>query len=323
MSAPFAFADFYNFLQQRGLSGLQQQFSAGITAALQRPDGNLPRWLAALQKIPEVQARRVQLDCEAITAVADDDEASAEIEAGLLGLSPWRKGPFRLGGILIDSEWRSWMKWERVAPHLASLRGRLILDVGCGNGYYLFRMAGSGAEAVIGIDPSLLFLAQFTAVQRFVGQKNVFMLPIGFEEMPADLEVFDTVFSMGVFYHRRSPFDFLKSLKMLLRSGGELVLETLVIEGDHRQVLVPPGRYARMSNIWFIPSVEAMLLWLEKAGFSDARAVDLCPTTTDEQRSTRWMPGESFDCCLAGDNPALTIEGLPAPLRAVFIARRP
>jgi len=185
------------------------------------------------------------------------------------------------------------------------------------------RMAGAGAKIAVGIDPSLLFLAQFTAINRYCRQNTAFMLPIGFEQMPEDMQCFDTLFSMGVFYHRRSPFDFLKSLRTLLRKGGELVLETLVIEGDQHRVLVPPERYARMNNVWFIPSVQTMLAWLGKAGFVNAKAVDVCRTTSDEQRSTEWMPGESFDKCIDPACRDLTVEGHPAPVRAVFIAERP
>jgi len=198
-----------------------------------------------------------------------------------------------------------------------------VLDVGCGNGYYLLRTAGAGAEIAIGIDPSLLFLAQFAAINRYCRETRAFMLPVGFEQLPEEMQCFDTVFSMGVFYHRRSPFDFLRSLRMLLRKDGELVLETLVIEGDKNTVLVPSERYARMNNVWFIPSPECMLAWLSKAGFVDVRMVDICKTTVEEQRATEWMPGESLAMSLDPENHNFTIEGHPAPVRAVFVACRP
>ena len=37
-------------------------------------------------------------------------------------LQPWRKGPFSLFGVHIDTEWRSDWKWSRVAPHLSAAR---------------------------------------------------------------------------------------------------------------------------------------------------------------------------------------------------------
>lgn len=326
MTSGFDFEPFYQAMARTGLGNWQAQLRAEIERSLAKRDGNLPAWLAALDELPDLSCEYCRLDEPEVTAgeaLPTDSRLAAQLKDALLKLRPWRKGPFRLHGIKIDSEWRSDLKWARVAPHIADLNGRRILDVGCGNGYYLMRMAGAGAQIAIGIDPSLLFLAQFAAANRYCRQNAAFMLPIGFEQMPEEMQCFDTVFSMGVFYHRRSPFDFLKSLRMLLRRGGELVLETLVIPGDQNSVLVPPDRYARMNNVWFIPSVQAMLVWLEKAGFVNAKAVDLCRTTPEEQRSTEWMPGESFEMCLDPACSDLTVEGHPAPVRAVFIAGRP
>ncbi len=325
MISNFDFAPFYSALRQAGLGNWQTPLSAEIEHALAKRDGNLPAWLAALNSLPNLPEEFCILDQAEVTVgkpLPPDSHDYRLLKDSLLRLSPWRKGPFNLHGVRIDSEWRSDLKWARVAPHIADLSGRRILDVGCGNGYYLMRMAGAGAKIAIGIDPSMLFLSQFAAINRYCRQKQAFLLPIGFEQLPEEMQCFDTVFSMGVFYHRRSPFDFLKSLRMLLRKGGELVLETLVIEGDKDTVLVPPDRYARMNNVWFIPSAEAMMLWLGKAGFADVRVADMCYTTIEEQRSTEWMPGESLELCLNKSNRQLTIEGHPAPLRAVFIASR-
>ena len=113
----------------------------------------------------------------------------------------------------------------------------------------------------------------------------------------------------------------LLQLRGALRKGGELVLETLVIEGDDRQVLVPRGRYAKMRNVWFIPSAGALQLWLEKCGFKDVRIVDVSLTTVDEQRATNWMQFESLADFLDPLDQTRTIEGYPRPLRAVLLAR--
>ena len=140
--------------------------------------------------------------------------------------------------------------------------------------------------------------------------------------MPANLEGFDTVFSMGVFYHRRSPIEHLLALKDCLVKGGELVLETLVIEGDVNQVLVPEDRYAQMRNVWFLPSIAALERWLRRAGFSDVRCVDVSITTVEEQRATEWMKFQSLSDYLDPNDASKTIEGLPAPMRAVIVAKK-
>ena len=194
-----------------------------------------------------------------------------------------------------------------------------MLDVGCGSGYHLWRMLGEGADFVVGIDPSQLFYAQFNAIKHFNPDPKINLLPIGIDDMPA-LQQFDTVFSMGVLYHRRSPLDFLQQLKQQLRPGGELVLETLVIAGDENAVLVPTDRYAKMRNVWFIPSCAALIKWLERLGFKNVNIVDINQTTLAEQRKTNWMENESLIDFLDPNDHSKTIEGYPAPLRAVITA---
>ena len=53
---------------------------------------------------------------------------------------------------------------------------------------------------------------------------------------------------MGVLYHRKDPINHLEHLKRWVKPGGQLVLETLVVDGDETTCLVPPDRYARMNN---------------------------------------------------------------------------
>ena len=284
--------------------------------------GDYPRWSAALASLPELTDMASRFDTAAITIDAECTDSEA-LRLALQGLMPWRKGPYSIADVFIDCEWRSDFKWNRVLPHLAQLRGRRILDVGCGNGYHCWRMLAQSPELVLGIEPSVLFNLQFQALQHYLQREDIDMLPIGIEDMPENLNWFDTVFSMGVLYHRRSPIDHLYQLKSFLRAGGELCLETLVIAGAQGQLLVPPERYARMRNVWFIPSAAELLLWLRRTGFINARVVDETDTAVDEQRSTDWMQFESLQQSLDEDNPALTVEGLPAPRRAVILANKP
>ncbi len=287
-------------------------------------NGNWPAWRSALGDLPEISASKVDLNGDSIFIGGEcSDEVRARIERLLRRLHPWRKGPYTIHGIHIDTEWRSDLKWRRLKDHIQPLEGRTVLDVGCGNGYHAWRMVGCGAELVIGIDPTLLSVAQFLAVRHFAGDFPVYVLPLGIEDVPPNLRAFDTVFSMGVLYHRRSPLDHLLELKACLLSGGELVLETLVIDGGAGQVLVPEDRYAQMRNVWFIPSCPTLLSWLKRCGYRNGRVVDVTKTTNDEQRSTDWMRFQSLPDFLDPVNPELTIEGLPAPVRAVFIAESP
>ncbi len=280
--------------------------------------GDWPRWQDVLLDLPRVQPERVFLDADEV-GVAGGAITPDALKARLMGLHPWRKGPYALHGVRIDTEWRSDWKWQRLSPHIRPLDGKLVLDVGCGNGYHLWRMLGAGARRVIGVDPTLLSVVQFLAVKHFMGDWPADVVPVGVEDIPAGLRAFDTVFSMGVLYHRRSPLDHLLELKGLLKPGGELVLETLVVEGECGHALLPADRYARMRNVWFLPSCGTLEAWLRRCGFREVRCVDVTPTTVAEQRSTEWMRFESLAECLDPVNPALTVEGLPAPVRAIFV----
>ncbi|MFC4258303.1 tRNA 5-methoxyuridine(34)/uridine 5-oxyacetic acid(34) synthase CmoB [Marinobacter lacisalsi] len=293
---------------------------------VENPHGDLPRWLAALEQLPDRRDAIAYNDRSEVTVdslIPLSSPEDAELEKGLRGLMPWRKGPFRFFGTLVDTEWRSDWKWDRVAPALSSLDGRRVLDVGCGSGYHLWRMYGAGAAEVIGIDPGMLFLCQFLAVKRYQPSAPVDLLPLRIEDLVRPLEYFDTTFSMGVLYHRRSPIDHLLELKDTLRPGGELVLETLVVEGPEGYTLMPEDRYGRMRNVWFLPSCDTLLRWMARAGLEDARVVDVTVTTTDEQRATDWMQFQSLEHFLDPNDPTRTIEGYPGPRRATIIARKP
>jgi tRNA (mo5U34)-methyltransferase len=296
---------------------------------VESPHGDWPEWRRALASLPAVGPGTLSCLDGALTVSPQRPLAPDErqrLSEALSLLHPWRKGPYTLAGVPIDSEWRSDWKWDRLVPALEPLEGRLVLDVGCGNGYHCWRTALAGARSVIGIDPTAVYLAQFHAVRWLVAEvspdavNRVLVLPVGIEDMPAELRRFDTVFSMGVLYHRRSPIDHLLDLRGSLRPGGQLVLETLVLDAEDDRVLVPPGRYAKMRNVWFIPAPGLLVNWLRRSGFRDVTVVDMTPTTPAEQRATPWMRFESLADFLDPADPARTLEGHPAPVRAIVTA---
>ena len=303
------------------LRQMPDQFSRGMS---EKRFGDLPRWREAMAALPYLKTEAIDLDTSAITARGSvNEEEIIKLETALRGLHPWRKGPYSLFGVNIDTEWRSDFKWDRLAHAIDSLEDRHVLDVGCGSGYHCWRMKGAGAAEVIGIDPTPLFVLQFKAIQHYLNIDSVHVLPLALEQLPPKLHAFDTTFSMGVLYHRRSPIDHLTDLRDTLVSGGQLVLETLVVEGDEDTVFVPPARYARMGNVWFLPSPAALMKWMSKAGFINVELVDVNQTTVAEQRSTDWMTFYSLSNFLDSTDYNKTVEGHPAPTRAIITARVP
>lgn len=320
------FKDFYKRALENGLGRFEDEFRCILdTRFHQHYHGELSHWLEAIAALPAIAAQPIQFgDSISISSTKPIEPQSKDQLLDCLKLfHPWRKGPFNLFGIEIDTEWRSNLKWQRVLPHIQSLKNRKILDIGCGNAYYGWQMLAEQPRWVLGVDPSQKFMMQFLIMKRFANNYPIDYLPLRGEDLPARMAAFDTVFSMGVLYHRRSPFDHLEELKQCLVAGGELVLETLVIEGGQNHVLVPANRYAQMRNVWFIPSITTLAGWLERVGFDEVKLVDISQTTTTEQRTTDWMRFHSLEDYLAPDNPNLTIEGYPAPLRATFVARNP
>ena len=293
-------------------------------------NGNLPRWQAAFEQIEQFE-RDTDYDLNQSTiTVAEhsklDETQKQQLKQTLQAFHPWRKGPFSIHGIHIDTEWHSDWKWDRVRPHLSPLKNRRVLDIGCGSGYHLWRMAGEEVKLAVGVDPSLLFMHQFMVLKHFIGEEvPAYFLPLTLEQLPVPRKggVFDTVFSMGVLYHRRSPIDHLYDLKNQLKPGGELVLETLVIPEGYGQILVPEDRYAQMRNVWFLPAVSELIHWMQRCGFVKVRCVDQDQTSIKEQRSTEWMTWNSLESFLDPTDYNKTIEGYPAPLRATIVCNKP
>ncbi len=319
------YQSFYQFLIEEGAADWAEHLPGQLAYRLDDArHGNLPRWKKSIADIPDFTPSVKDLQNSFIIGTEADITSSQrqQLEQNLQDIGPWRKGPYHLYGIHLDTEWRSDWKWDRLLPHISPLKNRRVLDIGCGNGYHCWRMLGAGARLVLGVDPYLLNVMQFVAINKLYGEAPVYVLPMGLEELPTGLELFDTVFSMGVLYHRRSPIDHLLELKACLRPGGELVLETLVIAGDEQTVLMPPGRYANMRNVWFIPSCEALMVWLKRCGFQNIKLCDVTKTRFEEQRSTAWMTSHSLKEFLDPENSDLTIEGLPAPVRAIITASK-
>lgn len=290
---------------------------------LEQVDKKSRRYLDLLPRLPEAQPSCLALDSGRVTIGASADlDASrhAELMGVLKELRPWRKGPFSLFGIEIDSEWRSSLKWDRLKEHITPLAGRRILDIGSSNGYYLFRMAGSAPSLALGVEPYLTNYYQFLVLQHYARVPNLFTLPVKFEELPDLHGVFDTVFAMGILYHRRSPIDALAEMARVMRRGAELVLETLVIGGEEPLALCPQKRYAKMNNVYFLPTVSCLCQWLERAGFIEVRCLDVSRTTSQEQSGGEWVGTQSLVDFLDPDDPLRTIEGYPPPTRALLTA---
>ncbi|MFK8067209.1 MAG: tRNA 5-methoxyuridine(34)/uridine 5-oxyacetic acid(34) synthase CmoB [Gammaproteobacteria bacterium] len=321
-----SFDSFYQYLEGSSMKEWAQVLPEIIDQKLAPSShGHLPGWYETLEQLPDIKPSKINLDAATVQIGRSEDleNTTMNLQELLRNFIPWRKGPYDLFGIHIDTEWRSDWKWDRLSQHIKPLENKLVLDVGCGGGYHCLRMLGAGAKHVIGIDPGMLSVMQFQAIKHFINDIPVDVLPLGIEDLPPKSKIFDSVFSMGVLYHRRSPIDHLYDLLGCLKPGGELVLETLVIEGDEGQILLPEDRYAQMRNVWFLPTCLTLESWLKRCGYKNIQLIDITKTSTEEQRSTDWMPNHSLANFLDPDDSDKTCEGLPAPRRATLLATAP
>jgi len=269
----------------------------------------------AIAALPDPIVTRVDIG-DTVGVDLDPDFAAkygAQIEQTARRLMPWRKGPFRLGDLHIDSEWQSQIKYNLLEPHF-DLRDKVVGDIGCNNGYYLFRMQTHRPAKLVGFDPSAVFYSQFQFIDHFLGSGIVYEM-LGVEHVEHYAHRFDTLFCLGVLYHRPDPIGTLKSLYRGLNPGGELILDTFMIDGEEEVALTPRERYSKIGNIYFIPTAKALTNWCLRAGFGRVEILDIRKTDHREQRKTDWIISQSLEDFLDPDDPDKTVEGYPAPKR--------
>lgn len=228
-------------------------------------------------------------------------------------MMPWRKGPFQVGDLFIDSEWQSFMKYDLIKEHF-DLQGKVVADVGCNNGYYMFRMLEHSPAKLVGFDPSPLYKLQFEFIDKFI-KSGIVYEPLGVEHLEFYEHKFDVIFALGILYHRSDPIVMLKSLARSLSSGGEVVLDTFYIEGESEVALCPKNTYSKIPNVHFVPTINALKNWCTKVGFESFELLCVSKTSIDEQRKTEWIEGESLSEFLDPNDDSKTVEGYDAPRR--------
>jgi tRNA (mo5U34)-methyltransferase len=281
---------------------------------------NAEKYKNALAEVPEIHGDILNLESDAVEISSSRKITTNEyqkIKKISEMLIPWRKGPFKLFGMDLDSEWRSNLKWDRLKNYLPNLEGKNILDIGSNNGYYMFKLAAYNPKLVLGIDPVIHNYAQFNFLQKLANIPSLRFELLGIEHLKFFKEYFDVIFSMGIIYHHRNPIEQLQDIRNALRPSGTVILESIGIPGEDPVALFPYGPYAKMNNVWFIPTISCMINWAHKAKFKNIEIVSSSKMTLEEQRNTPWCPRpfQSLEDFLDPEDRNKTIEGHPAPMR--------
>ncbi len=287
------------------------------------------RWPLLASGFPPINPESIEVDVSAVAVSVQTSENLTEaqrlaLEECARKLAPWKKGPYQLFHLDIDAEWRSDKKWERLSGHLPPLSGARVLDIGCNNGYFLFRASEYNPALLLGIDPVALFVAQFELIQHYARRRRLFVEPLGIEHLPLMRESFEVCLCLGIIYHHRNPIQQLIDIRESLTPGGWLFLESLGILGDDSRALFPEASYARMGNVWFVPTLSCLINWVQRARFVEVQVLADTPSSESEQRATKWcLPDQpSLRDSLDPENSGLTIEGYPAPRRFLLRARK-
>ena len=285
---------------------------------------NVQPWYEQIQKLSQIEKSNLSIDYGDWFSVGKKEDLTSQefdlIIDAAKKLIPWRKGPFNIFGLEIDSEWQSNIKYNLIRPYF-NLKDKVVADIGCNNGYYMFRMLEDKPRKLIGFDPSPLTLHQFEFVNHFVKSDIVYEM-LGVEHLEFYNHKFDFIFMLGVLYHRADPVGTLKSLARGLNSKGEILIDTFMIDGDEELCLTPNKRYSKIPNIYFIPTISALKNWLERAGFEDIEVLATAVTTSEEQRKTQWSFDQSLEDFLDENDKTKTVEGYPAPKRVYIKARK-
>ncbi|WP_309497649.1 tRNA 5-methoxyuridine(34)/uridine 5-oxyacetic acid(34) synthase CmoB [Sulfurovum sp.] len=280
---------------------------------------NIVPYQEAIKALPEFTSVEVSLDDRVTVEIEDlSTQQEEQIKQTALLMKPWRKGPFQINDLFIDSEWQSQIKYNLLEPHF-DLKDKIVGDIGCNNGYYLFRMLSQKPKKLIGFDPSAIYYSQFQFLDHFIKSDIVYEL-LGVEHVEFYEHKFDTLFCLGVLYHRSDPVAMLKSLFKGLNKGGELILDTFMIDGEEEMCLTPKDRYSKIPNIYFVPTVNALINWCTRAGFESVEVLETMVTESNEQRKTEWIDTQSLEDFLDPNDPTKTVEGYPAPKRVYIKA---
>ncbi|EBD1778913.1 tRNA 5-methoxyuridine(34)/uridine 5-oxyacetic acid(34) synthase CmoB [Campylobacter jejuni] len=267
-------------------------------------------------KIQELKALNLACNFSLDDSVnlSTNSQAKDEILTITKELKPWRKGPFKIDDLFIDTEWQSFIKFNILKPFMNEISQKYIADIGCNNGYYMFKMLEFNPAKLIGFDPSIKYRLQFELINALAKTPIKYEL-LGVEDLPNYGLKFDVIFCLGVIYHRSDPIKMLKDLKAGLNKNGVVFLDTMYIEDEREIAFVPNKTYSKIPNIYFVPSISALKNWCERAGFKEFEVLATKKTDENEQRKTEWIDSFSLENFLDPKDKNLTIEGYEAPKR--------
>jgi SAM-dependent methyltransferase/uncharacterized protein YbaR (Trm112 family) len=155
------------------------------------------------------KAMRQALNGEERQALLEEGERARVETARSFGFE-WSRFPE------MRAEWESNFR-DYMAPHTPeSLRGKRVLDAGCGSGRHAYYAAENGAE-VWAVDIGSAVEIAKRNTRRY---DNVFVAQADIHHLPFEPESFDLIYSIGVLHHLTDPEAAFRNLLRYLKPGG-------------------------------------------------------------------------------------------------------
>lgn len=176
------------------------------------------------------------------------------------------------------------------------VRGKTVLDAGCGMGRFSDVVARWGSARVVGVDISRSVEA---AAKNLEGVECVALAQADLRNLPLRPASFDIVFSIGVLHHTPSTFGSLSKIAELVKPGGVLTiwvyarrLRWTLLGGEVLRPLTSRMRADRLLNLtkWIVPKTRA----IKRAVPAAAGPLDfLLPTSNHPD--PEWQVLDTFD----------------------------
>lgn len=175
----------------------------------------------------------------------------------------------------------------------AELKGKLVLDVGCGTGRFMEIAADLGTE-VVGLDLSYAVDVAYGNMGR---RQGVHIVQADLFRMPFRPATFDAIYSIGVLHHTPSTRDAFLALPPLLKPAGIIAIWVYMWGGDYSVYLdrvrsltvhLPKPLLYGLCWIW-VPLLHAL------AKFPLLLQITKRIPTSDQHLGLRWDVLDTFD----------------------------